>query len=653
MATRVFALIVGIDKYKSGNIWNLESCVDDAKNIKHWLTRDLRVPRDQICLLLDADATKCKIEDKFMRHLVNNAAIEPGDAIFVYFAGHGTSVRSPPGWFDRGHGEVEVLCTYDHDTRCAEGRVAGISDRSLHAMIRDLSMIKGDNITLILDTCFSFPQSKEGTRGRSHIRYTPTVKASPDDLLSGLWKSAVPHTKELTTTHGFTGASLGTHVVLAACGTGWVASEGKSGGNFTRALMALKDTTALHKLTYADLTDEISALMDDHQHAVSLGKNTDRILFDGIPFLPDARYVSIDTYDHNKLRVDAGAIHGITEGTEFSIHQHNCRGSLNPVLAMYSAVEVHPTWCLARCKSSARSVIRSGWASITRWNNRTPFRVHIRKSLLSILRRCRLRKEIPSDPDKALSRHGVNMLRVKSAAHADISVKLRRRELVVQRHDGVIASNCRHIIHLPSKKSHSDLKIIDEAARFHLHLHRKNPERPLLGLITMELFQLDSSSWTRTSGNLLVNGKAEIVDDGKSSIYAVTIHNYSDSDLWPYLAYMDASGYGISMVYHPDSNSSVPPLRKHTCLVIGSGTTESEALSFSLSDNTNTGAGFLKLFVSSTFTPMTFIEQGQPSSSINLTNARNGQNFRSTPQADLWDSVVACITVVRKPEIDG
>jgi len=390
--------------------------------------------------------------------------------------------------------------------------------------------------------------------------------------------------------------------------------------------------------------------MDDHQHAVSLGRHADRILFDGTPFLPDARYVSIDVYDHEKVRVEAGAIHGIMEGTEFSIHQHNRRGSLNPILATYSAIEVYPTWCLARCKSSARSVTREGWARITRWSNRTPFRVHIRKSLLSILRRCRLRQALASNPEKAAAKPGMNMLRVKSATQADISVKLRRRELVVERHDPVLASNCRRIIHLPSQRTSSDLKIIDDAARFHLHLHRKNPERPLLGLVTMELFRLDSSSWARTSGNLLVNGKAEIVDDEKSSIYAVILHNYSDYDLWPYLAYMDASGYGISMVYHPDSSSpSAPPLRKHSQLVIGSGTTDSEALSFSLSDGADVGAGFLKLFVSSTFTPMTFIEQGSPSATIVSTKPRRGRNAQPA-QDDFWDSVVACITVVRKSE---
>lgn len=89
MSFRVFALIIGIDRYKSGNVWNLTSCEDDAQNMKRWLTQSLSVPRDHICLLLNNKATKQRIEDSFMAHLVNNPEIESGDAIIIYFAGHG------------------------------------------------------------------------------------------------------------------------------------------------------------------------------------------------------------------------------------------------------------------------------------------------------------------------------------------------------------------------------------------------------------------------------------------------------------------------------------------------------------------------------------------------------------------------------------
>lgn len=163
----------------------------------------------------------------------------------------------------------------------------------------------------------------------------------------------------------------------------------------------------------------------------------------------------------------------------------------------------------------------------------------------------------------------------------------------------------------------------------------------------MEIFQLDASTWTRISGNLLVNGKAEIVYDEKATLYTIVLHNRSDYDLWPYLAYMDATGYGISMICHPDLSSSTdPPFRKHSQMAVGEDPDDS-AFTFALGDGAEVGAGFLKLFVSSTFTPMTFIEQGPPSVASKVPRMRKARDTQPT-QTDLWDSVMACITVVRK-----
>ncbi|KAI0786679.1 hypothetical protein C8Q75DRAFT_808204 [Abortiporus biennis] len=652
MATRIFALIIGINNYKSGNIWDLETCVDDANNIKHWLTHDLHVPRDQVKLLLNKQATKLAIEDAIMGHLVNNPDIEKGDAIFIYFAGHGSTIHAPKGWFNDGHRDVEVLCPYDHDTKNPEGRVAGISDRSLAEMLKDLFETKGGNITLMLDCCFTAPSPS--FRERRRTRWTPTTKAVPDDLYHGLWRSGISHSDAPNSFRGFARVGSDTHVVLAACRSGEWAFEGKSGGNFTESVISLKDTTPVHSLTYVDLIQRVDVKLQDTQHPVCLGRNKDKMLFDGVPFTPDARYVSYELCDDDssRLRVDVGEIHGICEGTEFSLHRHNHHGSINPILATYSAVEVHPTWCLARNKSigHAKCPLSEGWARVTRWNNRAPFRIHVKQSIFNFFRWLRLRRELPNkQPDIMPGKSTMNTLRVRSDSEADVSVKVQKRSVALERHDGVIASNARRIIHLPSDRTLTDIKALDSAAHFHLHLHRKNPQKPLQELVSMELYRLDSSLWIRVSGNLLVDGRAQIVDDGKNSIYAVVLHNHSDTDLYPYLAYMDASGYGISMVYHPTSALSPPPLKKHSHLVIGSGTLDSEALSFTLAEGADTGAGFLKLFLASTFTPMTFIEQGLPASTV-FKSAKQwdtGSIDEKAP-AELWDSIMACVTVVRK-----
>ncbi|KAI0766506.1 hypothetical protein BC629DRAFT_890682 [Irpex lacteus] len=586
MASRVFALIIGIDEYKSGNVWNLESCVDDAQCIRQWLSHDLHVPRNQIQLLTNSQATKRAIEDAFMAHLVNNIDIDRDDAILIYFAGHGSSVHSPRGWYTDGMKDVEVLCPYDHDCKSLEGRVAGISDRSFHAMLRDLAEVKGNNITVILDCCFS---AHTTVRERRHVRWTPTTKAVPDDLYKGLWRSALDGSN-VDTVRGFARTSCDTHVVLAAARSGASAFEGKGGGLFTRALLSVKDSVPLHTLMYDEFLYLVEEAMEGHKPAI-VGPHKERLLFGGVPFVPDGRFVPIEEYDQDKLRIDAGAIHGVGEGTEFTLHDHNYKGSINPVLASYVAVTVHPTWCLARSKSQSKVVpTKAHWARVTKWNNRVPFRVHLRRSFFNLFRRCRLSRALEAKSLHNGSKDGVNIVRVRSSSHADMSLTLKRNQLLVERHDQLLAANSRRIIHLPSTESRSDLKVIDAAARFHLHLHRKNPSRPLLGLVTMELYRLDPETWTRVSGNLLVDGKAQIVDDEKDSVYSVVLHNYSDHDLWPYLVSMDSGGYSISMVYHPDPSNPQAPLKKHSHMVIGSGALDSEALSFTLSDGAHTGA---------------------------------------------------------------
>ncbi|OSD07087.1 hypothetical protein PYCCODRAFT_1431266 [Trametes coccinea BRFM310] len=652
MVRQIFALIIGVDNYESNDIWNLQSAAKDARKVEQWLVRDFQVPRSHVCRLLNSQATKRNIEDMFMSHLVNNPAIEPGDALIVYFAGHGSSICAPAGWFDQGRGDVPVLCPYDYDVK-ASARLtnAGISDRSLHAMLQDLAQVKGDNITLILDTCFSLPPSGDiEPKERHHIRFTPTRKAKPEDLLSGLWRSAIPHKAEPFAQRGFTGTTSSSHVVLAACGTGWAATERDEGGNFTCALLSMCESRPLHKLIYSDVPRELGPFMEDHQHAACAGANVDRLLFNGVPFAIDPQLVYAASHD-DQIRVDAGAIHGVTVGTEFTLHSHNHKGSLNPSLGAFVVTEVSSTWCLAEPGSPTKHAPRGGWARIARWNNQTPFYVNVKPSFSSLCRRSRLVRKLPSKPADVSKKLGVKLARVDAAENADLTVRVRRSQgLSLERRDPLLAGNCATEVFVTANGTHAELRIVEAAARFHMHLYRNNPSRPLADLVSMELVRLDSSTWKPVSPDLLVNGRAELVDDHNSAIYAVVLHNRSDADLWPYLAYMDAGGYyNISMIYHPDPAAPIAPLRRRSSMVIGSGSTESEALSFALADGVDRGSGFLKLFLSTAYTTMTLLEQGPALTSVKHAAIPSKSSKLSKTELDdtMWDTLLASVTVVR------
>lgn len=380
---RVFALIIGIDAYKSGSIWNLESATSDAKSIKHWLGHHLGVPRNNILMLLDSQATTSNIEDAFAFHLLDNPAIQHGDSILIYWAGHGSSLLAPRSLSGsssaRGYGHIDMLVTHDHDTKSSSGsgRVTGISDRSMHAMMRALSDAKGDNISLVIDASFSSPAR---ARDRGNVRRTPTSKATAEDALAGSWRAGEPSEGE-----GFFYTEYNTHVLLAASGQRESAVEGNDGGRFTQNFIKAAGALPLHETSYAELISHIIAAdpsaFDENRNQTprSFGLHKSRIVFHALPFIPDTRYIALDDHaSSNHFRIEMGSEHGIVRGTELSMHGHNRRGSLNPALGSLRVLEVHPTWSLARRRSN--DGVSAEWAQITQ---KTPFkpRAYLRRHI--------------------------------------------------------------------------------------------------------------------------------------------------------------------------------------------------------------------------------------------------------------------------------
>ncbi|KAF8596663.1 hypothetical protein BDV93DRAFT_480036, partial [Ceratobasidium sp. AG-I] len=132
-----------------------------------YLAQDLRVPQDQIVCLLDEQATRQGILDAFESHLINNANIKHSDPIVIYFAGHGARVAAPFGWHS-SDGMCDIILPHDaswSDVRQdiangispaeREHFVHGIPDRTLGSLIYKIQAVKGDNITVILDSNFS------------------------------------------------------------------------------------------------------------------------------------------------------------------------------------------------------------------------------------------------------------------------------------------------------------------------------------------------------------------------------------------------------------------------------------------------------------------------------------------------------------------
>ena len=146
--------MIGIDRYKSDKIRNLQGSKADAQSVIDLLSRKFRIRSSHFLCLADERATRSAIISGFQDHLIDNNNIERGDAIVIYYAGHGSRAAAPKGWV-ADETKVETICPYDERTFDCDGKeIFGIPDRTIGGLLRKLCSYKGDNIVRM--TCHRF-----------------------------------------------------------------------------------------------------------------------------------------------------------------------------------------------------------------------------------------------------------------------------------------------------------------------------------------------------------------------------------------------------------------------------------------------------------------------------------------------------------------
>jgi len=154
---------------------------------------------------------------------------------------------------------------------------------------------------------------------------------------------------------------------------------------------------------------------------------------------------------------------------------------------------------------------------------------------------------------------------------------------------------------------------------FHYFLERQN-EATLLSGFALKMYRLEGQRLRRKpilgqndSGNFIKpilrkDGmcKAELTSDANAK-YGFTISNNTGHQLFPYLFYFNPSTYTINCWYEPDGTRSEPPLNDKGEITVGMGT--EQAFTFSLPEGGTSARGFLKLFVSTEYLDLKWIEQ--------------------------------------------
>ncbi|KIK68737.1 hypothetical protein GYMLUDRAFT_36230 [Collybiopsis luxurians FD-317 M1] len=315
----VWALVIGVNEYTE--LTPLTGCVADADDFLNFLTAQMGVPNDHIKNLRNKDATRQAIISS-IADLAKDNRIENGDAIVIYYAGHGAQARPPKSW-DAGGGldaRVQMICAYDFVKAKNDNEDGqGILDITLGALLSQLAKAKGDNITVILDSCYS----GSGTR---KDRPVPNIRGVelPDDyeildtVDQELLRILPDQQRKVIIAKDFEKSGSASHVLLAGCSSKQTSKEDPVGhrGYFTQALMKLLRASDLNTITYKDAISRMDDLTD--QTPQCDGVNSSRIMFDG-KAVDAGRILYCVTLENSVITLQAGEAQGITKDAKFNV----------------------------------------------------------------------------------------------------------------------------------------------------------------------------------------------------------------------------------------------------------------------------------------------------------------------------------------------
>ncbi|KAF8970606.1 hypothetical protein BDZ97DRAFT_1790093 [Flammula alnicola] len=613
----LFALIIGINSYKSKEFSDLYGAVPDARLFEDYLKTDLKVPSNQICVLLDQAASRKAIIEAFIA-LKNDERIKKGDPILIFFAGHGGELQPSDDWASRGLGiTMQMLVPQDYCSKSLESKsVPGIPDRTIAALLQGIAEKKGDNITVVFDCC----HSASGTRGNVGPERVRSVVVDfaihTEDLDQEILESVafrIPNNSPRYLYYG-----LRSHILISACGSDETARERYGRGKFTAAFIKLLRTVPLDKLRYSDILTYIDVIPG--QNPQCEGINQHRYLFDGKVASPSP--ASFICRYHEMLGIiiiDAGTAHGVSKGTEFGIYHQRDLTSRLPLgtltvdkVTSYSSVvtvsklsqnsflnalHAHPSPELVAVQTKAGQRDHL-YVYITPRNYLSPFEDPAYQFLVSLLQ------------DGKRDLHNIAIARDVDHAHL---------ELTIENHEATF--------HLRDKTAmqygfahqfRSVAASVDEVARFltaaskhYWELRRASDDNEIASHVQLSFYRLQESQYSffgaeqpelfPVGGDLCRNGVIDFSVD-EDRVYGIKLTNNSPHDLYPSLFYFDGTDFNGRVTYYKPHSSGqyvldVPLKKDGGTLTIGYGSGGVPPFAYSLQGGRDITVGFLKLFI--------------------------------------------------------
>ncbi|KAG9105232.1 hypothetical protein FRC07_009469 [Ceratobasidium sp. 392] len=624
----LYALIIGINAYPK--LKPLAGAVADADAMREFLTNDLTVPPNHITNLRDSRATREAIIRGF-RQLRDDPRIHQGDPILIYYAGHGGCGKSPSEWKAKyGYEETQVIFPYDYNLPVtgSEAIVNCIPDRTIGMLLNELAAAKGNNITVVFDSC----HSASGNRGNNTDDAVPNriareaeirVEVS-DNIDSDLFSTSAMHNYSLIQSVGESRrpelplyADQASHVHLAACGSEERAWEEEGRGAFTSALLKSIRASGVDKISYQNLMISMPMLPKQSPHCYGVHKS--RILFNSRVPSRNVTFVPVKL-ERNTWILQTGAASGVTPGSIWELHvkpTENAKplGQLQALAPQVSStvlrpesVEGHtPTPCTFGRTNGDRLYARQ-----IRAGNGRELRVYFSPRA----------KQLVFQKNHKPSASGTVDYEIGYVVHpasdsADMIVEVYHPESTSGSYGPGVEKEVEYTLCDPQaqkygvakleKRTRACLKEVERvlfaAAKWNWHLKRTSPSVRSRSTVSMELVKLGvkyGDEMIPVDGPLENLNKTGIVDlrVREEDQYGIRLTSQASAALYVRVFYFDTSDFSIiNMFGHSQSNGRQDPeMSMHGQFMIGDQSDGGSPLSFALDQGDELDVGFIKVF---------------------------------------------------------
>jgi hypothetical protein len=333
------ALLIGISQYartgSSDEWWNLAASADVDAIRSVLLDKFGFTPADITTLTTLTETTRARILAAFERLIENT---HKGDVIYVHYSGHGSSVRDTDG--DEVDGLDEALVPSDYVSRSDGSR--NITDDTINTLLSRLSARAPATVMLTFDNCFSGTQTRSG---RMVVRG------------GGLFNTSKSGDGPHETSGVLDGRKYATgYVTISAARADQLATETDDDRGGVMGLLTYALVRQMRAIgpatTYRDLFDGVVDFVG-RRHPMQVPQfegDLDTVVMSGIA-APAVPYFET-RMENSDVVIQAGALHGVTEGSRFALYPRETRRfDSSELLARGEASPVRSTTAVLRLEA--------------------------------------------------------------------------------------------------------------------------------------------------------------------------------------------------------------------------------------------------------------------------------------------------------------